>query len=277
MKRISLILTLGLLCLAMTASAKPNRLVTLGAGVTETVFALGLGDLVVGVDVSSLHPKAALQKPKVGYVRMTSAEGIASLTPDLVLASSTLGPAPVKDQLKSAGIRLELVDSPKSIEQALSRILAIGDILGQTKPAQDLTADIKKKIAEAKALQGNKPKPRVLFVFVHGGTSVNVAGKETAADVMIKAAGGQNVISEYAGYRPLTAEALLAAKPDMILATTRSLKAVGGEKGLWATPGLALTPAGKAKKLVIIDDLKLLGFGPRTGDAVLELSKALMK
>lgn len=272
--RINVFLIVGLMTLATMAFAKPKRIVTLGAGVTETVFALGLGDLVVGVDVSSLHPADAVRKPKVGYIRMTSAEGIASLTPDLVLAGSTLGPATVKTQLKSAGIRLELVDKPKNISGALERIRKIGELLDKKEMATQLINAINEKIESAKKHQNADTKKRVLFVFVHGGTSVNVSGKNTAADVMIKLAGAENAVKSYDGYKPITAEALLAAKPDIVLATTRSLKAVGGEKGLWATPGLGLTPAGKNKKLVIIDDLKLLGFGPRTGDAVLELTKS---
>ncbi len=274
MNRLFIGICISLLCISINANAKPKRIVTLGAGVTETVFALGLGDAVVGVDVSSLHPPQALQKPKVGYIRMTSAEGIASLKPDLVIAGSTLGPATVIEQLKSAGIRLELINTPKSIDGVFERVKKIGEILNQKQSAEQLIAGVKEKIVQAKTLQTKRDKPRVLFVFVHGGTSINVAGKHTAANVMIEGAGGVNAVTDYEGYKPITAEALLAAKPDIILATTRSLKAVGGEKGLWASPGLSLTPAGKAKRLVIIDDLKLLGFGPRTGEAMIELSKA---
>ena len=277
MNRLCTVLSLIILCLPMTASAESKRIVTLGAGVTETVFELGLGKSVVGVDVSSLHPQQALRKPKVGYIRMTSAEGIASLKPDLVLAGSTLGPPTVIEQLKSAGIRLERVETPKSIQGVFERIRKIGDILNRKDAAHQLIARIRKKIEHAKTLQVNRVKPRVLFVFVHGGTSINVAGQQTAADVMIQAAGGVNAVTGYEGYKPITAESLLKAKPDIILATTRSLKAVGGEKGLWASPGLALTPAGKTKTLVIIDDLKLLGFGPRTGDAIIELTNALAR
>ena len=91
---------------------------------------------------------------------------------------------------------------------------------------------------------------------------------------MIAAAGGINAVSGYEGYRPLTAEAVLAARPDVILVTNRSLGAVKGAAGLWKTPGVSLTPAGKNKRLVIMEDLKLLGFGPRTGLAIQELRKA---
>ena len=105
--------------------------------------------------------------------------------------------------------------------------------------------------------------------------AMQVAGKSTTADLMITAAGGVNAVSEYEGDKALSAEALLAAKPDVILATTRSLKAVGGADGLWSSPGLSTTPAGKEKKVLVMDDLLILGFGPRFGDALVELSQFL--
>ncbi len=260
-----------------SAFAAPSRIVTLGAGVTETVFALGLGEQVVGVDVSSLHPPEALRKPKVGYVRMTSAEGIASLKPELVLASSVLGPKSIPDQLKSANIRLETVPASKSIKDAIGRIETIGKLLEKEKEAGELIKDLKAKLAQAEAHSQGKSKLRVLFIFVHGGAAMQVSGTRTAADAMINAAGAINAVTQFPGYKVLSTEALLAAKPDVILVTTRSLKAVGGAEALWGSPGVALTPAGQAKRLVVMDDLRLLGFGPRTGDALLELARAIYK
>ncbi len=268
---------LFLLCISATSWAEPTRMVTLGAGVTETVFALGLGDQVVGVDVSSMYPQAALRKPKVGYVRQTTAEGIASLKPSLVLASAILGPATIPDQLKAAGLRLELVPAARSIDDAVTRIKTVGALLNKTPEAEALAKSVQDKVAEAKAHSKGRTPARVLFIFVHGGTSMQVSGTGTAANAMIEAAGAQNAVSEFKGYKSLSAEALLAAKPDFILATTRSLKAIGGTKGLWASPGVAMTPAGKNQALIVMDDLMLMGFGPRTGDALLELTRAIYK
>ena len=102
------------------------RIVSLGGGVTETLFALGLGKDIVAVDVSSLYPPQALKKPKVGYLRATSAEGIASMRPTHVIASEAIGPVSVKSQLKDAGIKLSLVPEVSSIQGAIERIKAIG-------------------------------------------------------------------------------------------------------------------------------------------------------
>jgi len=247
------------------ANAAPTRIVSLGGGVTETLFALGVGDAVVAVDVSSIYPEAAVKRPKVGYIRATSAEGIASMKPDLVIASEALGPPTVKKQLEASGIRLALVPEAKSIESASARIRAIGALVDRKAQAETLA-----KAVEAMAAKPN-PKgtpPRVIFLFAHGGSGFQVAGDKTGAATMIAAAGAVNAVSGYEGYRPLTPESAIAAKPDIILVTARSLGAVKGPAGLWKTPGVALTPAGKNKRLVVMEDLKLLGFGPRTGDAI---------
>ncbi len=262
---------------AQDAWADPSRMVTLGAGVTETVFALGMGDNVVGVDVSSMYPPEAFKKPKVGYVRQTSAEGIASLKPDLVLASEILGPPAIRDQLKAAGLKLELVPAAKSIEDAVTRIKTVGRLLNKSAAAEVLAQSVNEKVkAAAEHAKGRAP-ARVLFIFVHGGTSMQVSGTSTAANAMIEAAGAQNAVNEFKGYKALSAEALLAANPDVVLATTRSLKAIGGADGVWASPGISATKAGKAKALIVMDDLRLMGFGPRTGEALLELTRAIYK
>ena len=146
------LITTFLACLWSPVGAEPIRIVTLGAGVTETVFALGMGEQVVGVDVSSLFPEEAQRKPKVGYVRQTSAEGIASLKPSLVLASEILGPPAIKEQLKSAGLRLELIPAAKSIDDALTRIKSVGKVLNKETEANALAAAVQSKIDEAKKI-----------------------------------------------------------------------------------------------------------------------------
>jgi iron complex transport system substrate-binding protein len=102
-----------------------------------------------------------------------------------------------------------------------------------------------------------------------------VSGEGTAADAMIRLAGGVNALSGVSGYKPLTAEAVVAAAPEVILITREGMEAVGGGKQLFRRPGLALTPAGKAKRVVALDALYLIGFGPRLPQAVRDLAGGL--
>lgn len=266
MRSLSLIIALALVS---TAEAAPERIVSLGGGVTATVHALGAP--IVAVDASS--PRPTDKTPVVGYYRQISAEGVLALRPDLIIGPDGMGPPAAVEQLRSAGVRVVQLPEAKSIPAAIERIEAVGKAV--ERPAGPLVAALKAKVEEARALQKDKARPRVLFVFVHGGAALQVAGGDTAADAMIAAAGGQNAVSGYDGYRPLAAEALVLARPDVVLATPRSLAAAGGEAGLWKTPGMAATPAGQKKRLVVIDDNRLLGFGPDTGDAVLELTRRI--
>jgi iron complex transport system substrate-binding protein len=104
---------------------------------------------------------------------------------------------------------------------------------------------------------------------------MNVSGTGTSADAIITLAGGTNAVQEFENYKPLTAEGAVSAAPEFILVTSRGLESSGGIDGLLKQPGLALTPAGKNKRIIVMDDLLLLGFGPRLGQAAKELCEHL--
>ena len=256
--------------------ADPRRIVTLGGSVTEIVYALGAGDQVVGVDASSVYPEAATEKPNVGYFRKVPAEGVLSLNPSLVLALEGTGPPTVFEQFRSAGVRTVQVPDTPSVTGAKQKIQTIGDLLGRSARGDSLIAAMERDLDEARALRAEAAsKPRVLFVYARGSGTMNVAGRGTSAAAMIELAGGENAITGFEGFKPMSAEAVVEAEPDVILALTRGLESIGGTKGLLEQPGIPLTPAGKQKRIVAMDDLLLLGFGPRLGTAVKRLTKKL--
>ncbi len=250
-----------------------SRIVSIGGAVTETIYALGAGSKIVGTDSSSLFPEAATKLPQVGYSRALATEGILSLNPTLILASQEAGPAPVLSQLRDSGATIVMVpNGSPGVEEAQQKIRLIAEALG-LKPAGDQLAE--KVAAEAAAVRRPAKKPRVLFIYARGGATLNVAGTGTAANAAIEAAGGINAVTGYAGYKPLTAEAAVTAAPDIILIPSRGLESAGGLEALLQQPGLAQTPAGKMKRVIAMDDLLLLGFGPRTGEAMAALAKQL--
>lgn len=250
-----------------------SRVLCLGGSVTETVYALGLEERVVGVDASSLYPKAATELTQVGYYRSVSAEGVLSLGPTVVLALEGSGPESVMAQIEAAGVPVVYVDEAHSVETARARIALIGAALDAAS-APDLLSEFDADIRSAQPL---KSSPKVLFVYARAGGVMNVAGQETSADAMIRLAGAQNAIQGYTGYKPLTPEAALAAQPDVILFTTGGLEASGGVQGVLSNTALSLTPAGKSGAVAAVDDLLLLGFGPRLGLAISTLSQAIAK
>lgn len=260
------------------AEEKPERIVTLGFDVTEIVYALGAGDQVVGVDASSLYPAEANRVPKVGYYRKIGAEGVLSLRPTLVVASAMAGPPAALDQLRSAGVRIVSVDEVSDLASARKRILTIAEALGRTEAGRALVAKLDKELGEAKALRETvkSASPRVLFLFSPTPSVLNVGGKETVASEVIDLAGGVLAVNSFEGYRPISTEALVAARPDFLLVTERTLASLGGPEKVWEVPGIALTPAAKGRKLVVLDDSLLLGMGPRVGEAVSTLARELI-
>lgn len=253
--------------------ADPSRVLCLGGSVTETVYALGLEERVVGVDASSLYPQAATELTQVGYYRSVSAEGVLSLSPTVILALEGSGPDTVMAQLEAAGVPVVYVKEADSVDTARARIELIGDALD----AANTPAVLADFDAQLSAVQPLKSSPKVLFVYARAGGVMNVAGQETSADAMLRLAGARNAVQGYTGYKPLTPEAALAAQPDVILFTTRGLQASGGVQGVLGNAALALTPAGKSGAVAAVDDLLLLGFGPRLGLAISTLSQAIAK
>lgn len=257
-----------------------RRIVSVGGALTETLFALGAQTELVGVDTTSLFPEAARRLPNVGYARALSAEGVLSLRPTLVVATAEAGPQTVLRQIESASVPLALLDTDHRIEGVLSRTQRLADLCGRTDAGRALVADLQRAWARtrdqlARHAAADKPPLRVLFVLSHSMAQVRVSGSGTAADAMIRYAGGVNVLGGVEGYKPLTPEAAIAAAPDVILATEQGLQAAGGIDGLLKAPGLSQTPAGRARRVVAQDALLMLGFGPRTPQAVALLAEAL--
>ena len=257
-----------------STAATAKAIVTLGGSITETVYALGEGARVVGVDASSLWPPEATEQDQVGYYRQVSAEGIISLAPERVIASDAAGPAGALEQVKGVGIPVEIVSAEKTLAGAKSRILAISKLLGQEEKGQEIVAQIETRLGEVEAPE---TKLKVLFIYARGAGSLNVSGTETAADEMIQLAGAVNAVQDYEGYKPINSESIVAAAPDVILLTKKGLESMGGPEAVRGLPGVSLTPASENNRILGMDDLLLLGMGPRTGEAVASLSELLYR
>jgi iron complex transport system substrate-binding protein len=252
------------------------RIVSLGGSVTEIVYALGSGDAVVGVDASSLYPEAARELPDVGYFRRIPAEGVLSLEPTVVLASAETGPPETLDQLRSAGVEVYVIPEESSVDGAREKIRSIASVLDRREAADRLIRNMEADLDEARRLRSSSDRePRVLFVYARGAGTMQVAGRGTSAEAMIELAGAENAVTEFEGFKPMSAESVAAAEPDVILMLDRGLDSIGGIDGLLDEPGVALTPAGENRRIVAMDDLLMLSFGPRLGEAVRTLTRKL--
>lgn len=258
------------------AAGAPQRIVTIGGALTEIVYALGAEARLVGRDSTSTFPQAALALPDAGYMRALSAEGVLSLGPDGILASDGAGPLEAIEVLKAAGIAYESVPDSYDREGILVKIRRTGAFLGLTDKAQALEAAVAAELDAAAAAAGDAVRgKRVLFVLSIEGGRIMAAGSGTAADGMLRLAGLVNATGDMAGYKPVSPEAIIAARPDVVLMMTRGGAPVPDAATLFAEPALSQTPAAAHKALVTMDGLYLLGFGPRTGAALRDLVQAV--
>ena len=256
---------------AQPKNAAAQRIVALGGALTEVVYALGAEGRLVGTDTTSVHPPAALQTAKVGYMRQLSAEGLLSLRPDAVLGTHEAGPAVVLEQVRSAGVQVELVQADHSWQEVQRKLQLVGRMTGRSAAAQALQARLDGEWAQTQQQVARAVRrPRALFILAHSGSPM-VAGTHTAADALIRFAGGVNVAASFEDYKPLTAEALASAAPQVLINTSQGMEALGGAAAFWQRPELALTPAYRRRALVAMEANHLLGFGPRLPQAVQEL------
>lgn len=263
------------------APADASRIVAAGGAVTETLYALGLQDRIVGVDSTSLHPPEALkEKPNVGYVRALSSEGVLSLRPSVIVSIPNAGPPDVLQLIREAGVRhVEVPDEPTA-EGVAGKVEALGRLTGAEAPAAALAAalaaGIRAKFAALAADRAKIQRPkRVLFILALRDGRPMVGGAGSSADAIIRLAGGVNAAAAIEGYKPMTDEAIIAAAPEAIVMMERGGAHAVDAADLFGRPTFAATPAAAARSLITMDGLYLLGFGPRAPDAARDLAVAL--
>ncbi len=255
-----------------------SRLVVLNGTITEVVFALGLGEHVVGVDVTSTYPPEALELPDVGVQIALSAEGIIALQPTLVLGTTFAGPPEVIEQVRGTGIPVLIIPDYNSLQDIEEKITRIATALGVPRRGEWLAAESLASIEGAIAtVEGARRIPRVAFIYLRGAQTQLIGGDGAGATSLIEAAGGIDVGVEAGveGFTAITPEALVTANPDVILVFTTGLDTVGGIDGLLRIPGMAQTEAGRSRAVVDFDGQYLLGYGPRTGALLAELIDAI--
>ncbi len=262
--------------MAQEAHSDSSRIVSVGGAITEIIFALGEQDRLVARDTTSNFPAAALELPDVGYMRRLSPEGILSVSPDLIIAEEGSGPPETIELLAEADIGFVTIPDEHSRAGIFAKITAVAAVLGVPEKGAVLAAqvDADLKDAEAAAAQQIQGK-RVMFVLTVSDNRFLVSGTNTAADSIIRMAGGINALSEFEGYKPITDEAIMAAMPDVILLMQRTGPMQITDEELQAHAPMAITPAAQAGAFVRMDGMFLLGFGPRTAQAVRELSRKL--
>ena len=245
----------------------------------RTVAELGLGDRLVGRDVSTQFEPAVDLPLVTRNGHDLNAEAILTLDPTVVLTDTSLGPWDVVEQLRDAGIPVVVLDHHRGLDNVGELTRSVAEALGVPDEGEELArrteAEVESTVARiadvAPAEVGKRL--RMVFLYVRGQAGVYyMFGRGSGADALVDALGGYDVAEEigWNGMKPVTDEGLVAAQPDVVLMMSGGLESVGGVDGLLdRLPALAQTPAGQHERFVAMDDSAVLGFGPPTA-AVLE-------
>ena len=260
---------------------KDLRIVSLSKQLTEYVYALGKGHDLVACDLSSTYPDSAKLLPKVGYHRALNPEGIISANPDLVIHSNDIGPDNVLPQITKAGLNIKAFGGANTIDSAKLLMKEMGQFFGVETIADSLIQHLTNTLnATSDSLKAMHITDTPKVMIIHFGRASNIyfvmSGRGGAADKMIQMAGGKVATYDGKGARQISAEAVAMANPDIIIATDFGFDQMGSmDKFIEGVPGVALTNAGKNKRIIRFEEHDLVYFGPRSGDNILLLMKLI--
>jgi iron complex transport system substrate-binding protein len=256
------------------AQVSSERIIALANGSAEVVYSLGFGTALVGRDIASTFP-GDYGVPVVTSAHSVSAEKVLAQRPTLVIVDARSGPREALKQIESAGVRIASIPEAWTLSDVAPRIRAIGQLLNAETAALALVAQAESDLAKVQKSVAGTP---VAFLYLRGTASVYLLGGEgSGADSLLNAIGAVDVgaRAKLAAFTPLNSEALIAAKPEVLLVMRKGLESVGGVEGLVKLPGVAQTPAGAARRVIAVDDEVMLAFGGRTPALVKALSEAL--
>ena len=252
---------------------------------SRTVLELGMGESLVGRDISTQFDEAGDLPLVTGKGHELNAEAILALDPTLILTDTSLGPWDVVLQMRDAGIPVVVVDSDRNLDNVGDITTMVAASLGVPDAGTELADrtqaaidDVTAEIAEAAPPVNERL--RTIFLYVRGSAGVYyMFGEDSGADDLIDAVGAYDVAEEigWKGMQPVTAEGLVAAQPELVVMMTKGLESTGGVDGLLdKLPALAQTPAGQRKRFVDVDDSLVLGYGPATAEVLNALAVAVL-
>ncbi len=274
-----LTMALAILINSLTISgimAQPKRIITLSGALSETVQALGLGANIVAVDVTSEYPEEINRKPRVSKDRNLSLEGLLAFKPDLIIAPPSEISKSIENKLKQLGIKVQVIAQEYSVKGAQKFIKQVGITVGRTQVANQLAERLNADVQAAlSGISTETKKPKVLFIYAQGVGVMSVAGKGSQLDAIINLAGGRNAVQEFNDFKPYSTEALIKSNPDVMLLFDFGASSLGGKNAVLRMPGVAMTNAGKSKRIVTMNGPLLTNFSTRLPQAIQELNKQL--
>ncbi|MEM1214501.1 MAG: ABC transporter substrate-binding protein [Bacteroidota bacterium] len=255
----------------------PPRVISLSGAITDVLVTLGQADALVGRDVTSTYPaETTAEIPSLGHVSQLNAEAILALRPEIIFVEADQAKqSSVLDQLSGSSVKVVPIQTEYSLANAgkIAEQLQAHMPIAPERVAALLQQNENTQARLQKTLSNVKESPKVLFIYARGAGRLLVAGTETSASTVIDLAGGTNAIQSFTGFKALNSEALIEARPDVILMFTSGLASLDGKKGLAQIPGMLQTPAFQQNRIIAMDGHYLTGFGTQAGQAVEELAR----
>lgn len=248
----------------------PQRIVSLAPSITEILFALGLGDKVVGVTDYCDYPEEALSKPKVGGYFMTNLESIMGQDPDIVFAD---GHDPVCDQLEELEVTM-VVLQPEDIAGIFRDIELVGEITAKEKAAEELLAEIEGRIDAVTTKTAEVERPTVFYVIdVSEPSKPWTAGEGSFVDALIDLAGGENMAATVDQWAQFSLEVLVSTDPELIIVDASHGEALIPDFG--SLTGWKEMSAVKSGEIYFIDGDLTSRPGPRIVDGLEEMARII--
>jgi iron complex transport system substrate-binding protein len=254
-------------------TSMPQRIVSHVPSITETLYALDLGDKIVGVSDYCDYPEEAKTKPKVGGYFTPNIEVIVSMNPDLVL---TDGYVDEIASLESLGVTFAVIQ-PNNINDILKDIELLGNLTGEQKKASALITDMQSRVDKVVTAVSGTSHPRVFYVFEATDTTKPwTAGPGSFADELIRIAGGENVVAQAQGaWIQLNIEELVRSDPEIIIVDSMMGTAVISTDEIKELPGWKDTTAVKNNNIFTVDGDLVNRSGPRIVEGLEQIARII--
>jgi iron complex transport system substrate-binding protein len=273
----ALLATLALLGPATARAAE--RWIVVAPYVAEIVVALGGADRIVAVGGNMDHLEPLARVPRLPGFRQSSAETLLAFAPTRLLVTDDRVAPAVLDQLRAAGVRIEMLETEQTPAGAERRIRQVAPLIGKAEAGERLVERFRREMAEvAGEVARLKSRPRALFILAGGKRPLIVGGRGTAVAQLLELAGAINVAAEIEGWKPMSQEAMVKSAPEAILTNRDGLTPTGdGVPIALRAPGAEATPAAKSGRLIHIPDRYLGGLGIHTPEGLRLLMRELTK
>ena len=249
-----------------------RRIVSLAPSLTETVYALGLEDRLVGDTDYCDYPPEAREKPKVGGAINPSLETIASLHPDLVLVTKNLNRLETVDALASLGIPSYATD-PHTVEAIIASTERLADLLGVPETGVALGNDMEQRIAAIKDRVASLPPRHVLFI-VWTEPLISIGNNTFIADAL-QHAGAVSVIDSSQSWPQINLEEVVLLQPEFLVFAESHPDSVAHTNDTLADlPGWRILDAVKHRRFAVISDA-VNRPAPRIASAIEDLARQL--